>query len=136
MLTAGPPLLPRSQNITTNDVTSPIFIESCYQTNTTYCLKYPSTSTMKNIHIDDVRGSSTGKKNNTVGDLRCPPSANCTIYLTEIDITPGGNATGPASFLCEGLAVEPGVPCQAAVRCTIHPHFCIFLSAILVCAPD
>ena len=50
---------------------------------------------MQNIHIDNVRGTSTGKKNGTIGDLRCPPSANCTIYLTDIDITPGKTGATP-----------------------------------------
>ena len=50
------------QNITTLDVTSPIFIESCYQTNTSFCLKYPSTSTMKVSfnHVWGAPGSSKG----------------------------------------------------------------------------
>jgi galacturan 1,4-alpha-galacturonidase len=101
------------QNITINNVDTPIFLESCYQSNTSECLRYPSQSTMKNIHIDNVMGTSTGKKNGTVGDLRCPPSANCTVFLTDIDLTPGKPGFEP-TFLCEGLAADPGVPCKAA----------------------
>jgi galacturan 1,4-alpha-galacturonidase len=99
------------QDINVENVDEPIVLDQCYfNVKDADCQKFPSKVDLEDIHFINITGSSSGKKGNVVGTMRCSPEAECkNIELKNIDLKNGANETDKPIIKCDGIkGMAPG----------------------------
>ncbi|KAF7587892.1 hypothetical protein BBP40_006598 [Aspergillus hancockii] len=82
-----------------------IEVTQCYgQKNITLCNQYPSNLTISDIHFNDLKGTTSGKRDPYVGTIVCSSPEVCSeIYATNIDVKSPDGDTG---FVCSNVDEE------------------------------
>jgi galacturan 1,4-alpha-galacturonidase len=106
------------RNITYEDITigntdAPIILDQCYiNIKPDICQKYPSKVNISDIRFINVRGTSSGKRGNTVVNLKCSPGAECkNIVLKNVNIE---SPKGKAVIVCDNIKGGVGTPCVSS----------------------
>ncbi|KAI9037715.1 putative extracellular exo-polygalacturonase [Aspergillus affinis] len=82
-----------------------IEVTQCYgQKNLTLCNEHPSNLTISDIHFNDFKGTTSGKRNPYVGTIVCSSPDVCSdIYTSNIDVK---SPKGTDDFVCTNVDTE------------------------------
>ncbi|KAI9650435.1 hypothetical protein NHQ30_000450 [Ciborinia camelliae] len=102
-------------NVTFNDVNVKnsawaAQIQSCYNSDATYCASNPSTASVTDVYFTNFKGITSSKYSPDVANLNCPGSGTCNIYFSSWSVAP---TSGTATFLCENIDVSTGITCSS-----------------------
>jgi galacturan 1,4-alpha-galacturonidase len=108
------------RNITYEDITirntdQPIVLDQCYiNIKPDICQKYPSKVNISDIRFINIRGTSSGKRGNTVVNLKCSPGAECkNIELKNVSID---SPKGKGVVVCDNINGGIGAPCVSSAE--------------------
>jgi galacturan 1,4-alpha-galacturonidase len=108
------------RNITYEDLTiantdDPIVLDQCYfNVKPDICKKFPSRVNISDISFINVKGMSSGKRKNTVVNLKCSPGAECkNIKLKNVNLK---SPKGESVIVCDNIQGGVGVECVSSAE--------------------
>lgn len=96
------------QGVTVDDCDYGLQIQSCYNSNSSYCAEYPTTASLTDVYFKDFSGTTSGKHGSVVANLDCSADMTCDVYVENFSIKP---PSGTAEVLCANFDGSPGVTC-------------------------
>jgi galacturan 1,4-alpha-galacturonidase len=108
------------RNITYEDLTisntdDPIVLDQCYfNVKPDACKKFPSRVNISDVSFINVRGTSSGKRKNTVVNLKCSPGAECkNIKLQNVSLK---SPKGESVIVCDNIKGGVGMDCVSSAE--------------------
>lgn len=85
-------------------------IQSCYNSETSYCDDYPSTATLTDVVFTGFSGKTSTTYEPVVANLDCPADGTCGVTLSDMTVEP---PSGSAEYLCANTPSDIGITCTS-----------------------
>ena len=85
-------------------------IQSCYNSDASYCAEYPSTALLEDIYVEKFSGTTSTAYEPAVANINCPGAGLCDVYFSDMSVN---SPEGTGVYLCADSSTVTGIDCVA-----------------------
>lgn len=85
-------------------------VQSCYNSDATYCASNPSTAKISGVVVSGFSGTTSTKYAPVVANINCPKAGSCGIAMSGMTVKAG---SGTAKYQCANTPSSLGVTCSS-----------------------